>query len=172
MTHSMVSADKYEVARRELAYDPASPSGLVWATHKGGNACLGKPAGGLAGPDGYYKVHLGVRYVMAHRVVWELHNGPIPAGLEVDHRDLNKQNNRIENLRLATRSDNRCNTAPYASNKEGVKGLHYSEKNKCWVGRVEYKGKRYERARVNREEVVKWIAETRERLHGEFHRHS
>ena len=172
MTHSMESGNIYEVARQELAYSEASPSGLVWAVNKGGRAFAGSPAGGLAGPDGYYKVHIGARYVMAHRVVYELHHGPIPDGWEVDHRDLNKQNNRISNLRLATRSDNRCNTAPYASNKEGVKGLHYSEKNKCWVGRVSYRGKRYERARVNREEVVQWIAATRERLHGEFQRHS
>lgn len=45
--HSMESGNIYEVARQELAYSEASPSGLVWAVNKGGRAFAGSPAGGL-----------------------------------------------------------------------------------------------------------------------------
>lgn len=62
------------------------------------------------------------RHVVA-RVIWELHNGPIPYGLEIDHKDLNSKNNRIENLRLATKSQNQCNTALRADNSTGFKGV-------------------------------------------------
>lgn len=44
-----------------------------------------------------------------HRVVWFIHKGVIPAGLEVDHIDQNKHNNHIDNLRLVTRTGNCLN---------------------------------------------------------------
>jgi hypothetical protein len=37
--------------------------------------------------------------------VWEHHNGPIPAGFEVHHKDENKANNDISNLDLMTAVD-------------------------------------------------------------------
>lgn len=43
---------------------------------------------------------------LVHRVVWFMHNGPIPEWMEIDHLDRVKLNNRIENLRLVTRSGN------------------------------------------------------------------
>lgn len=39
-------------------------------------------------------------------IVWEGFNGRIPDGYMVDHINRNKQDNRIENLRLVTRSQN------------------------------------------------------------------
>ena len=40
------------------------------------------------------------RFKMEHRVVWELHNGAIPSGHQIHHRDGNKLNNDIGNLEL------------------------------------------------------------------------
>lgn len=42
----------------------------------------------------------------AHRIVWEGFNGRIPDGYMIDHINRNKQDNRIENLRMVTRSQN------------------------------------------------------------------
>lgn len=44
--------------------------------------------------------------VMAHRVIWEWFNGPIPDDLQINHKDLNKQNNQIENLEIVTGLEN------------------------------------------------------------------
>ena len=41
-----------------------------------------------------------------HRLVWEAFNGPIPGRLEVNHKDLNRTNNRLENLELLTHQEN------------------------------------------------------------------
>lgn len=41
-----------------------------------------------------------------HRLVWETFNGDIPNGFEIDHIDNDKTNNRLDNLRLVTRSEN------------------------------------------------------------------
>lgn len=43
----------------------------------------------------------------AHRVVWTHFNGPIPAGLTINHRNGNKADNWPDNLELATMSEQR-----------------------------------------------------------------
>ena len=42
----------------------------------------------------------------AHRVIWEMFNGEIPEGMEIDHINCDKHDNRIENLQLVTRKQN------------------------------------------------------------------
>lgn len=46
------------------------------------------------------------KFSKVHRIVWEVHNGPIPAGMEIDHIDMDKTNNHISNLRLVTHAEN------------------------------------------------------------------
>jgi hypothetical protein len=60
-------------------------------------------------PTGYRTI--GYQGIMAleHRIVWMLHHGEIPAGLEIDHINRNPSDNRIENLRLATPRQNKWN---------------------------------------------------------------
>jgi hypothetical protein len=60
---------------------------------------------------GYLRLTLGMpdgktRSVMAHIVIWVRANGPIPAGIQVNHKDLNKKNNRPDNLELLTGAGN------------------------------------------------------------------
>ena len=38
--------------------------------------------------------------VLEHRDVWERHNGPIPRGMIIHHKNGNKKDNRIENLQM------------------------------------------------------------------------
>ena len=46
---------------------------------------------------------------LVHRLVYEAFNGKIPEGYTIDHIDQNKLNNKIENLRWVTKSENRLN---------------------------------------------------------------
>lgn len=59
--------------------------------------------------DGYVRVRRDGKEFRAHRIIWEIFHGPIPDGMLVDHKDGNVRNNRIENLRLATRTQNNAN---------------------------------------------------------------
>ena len=48
---------------------------------------------------GWYFQHRGKRL---HRMVWEHHNGPIPDGAHIHHKDGDRSNNAIENLECLT----------------------------------------------------------------------
>ena len=70
----------------------------------------GKLAGCANGAYGYAVLNLHKVQYSQHRIIWEMHNGAIPANLTVDHIDRDKQNNLIGNLRLAdiyTQNSNR-----------------------------------------------------------------
>ena len=41
-----------------------------------------------------------------HRLMWEAFNGPIPGRLEINHKDLDRSNNRLDNLELVTHRQN------------------------------------------------------------------
>ena len=64
---------------------------------------------GYADALGYIKLCFDGRWVMAHRLAWRLIHGGWPAG-EIDHINGNPSDNRIVNLRVATRSQNVMNT--------------------------------------------------------------
>lgn len=44
--------------------------------------------------------------LLVHRIVWEAFNGPIPEGMQVNHINEDKTDNRLENLNLMTRKEN------------------------------------------------------------------
>ena len=77
--------------------------------------------------DGYYCINLcknnKVKGFVLHRLVYEAHNGNIPEGLYIDHIDCNRQNNNIENLRLATYSENQHNKKVHKNNLIGYKNI-------------------------------------------------
>ncbi|HFO7598846.1 TPA: HNH endonuclease signature motif containing protein [Escherichia coli] len=69
---------------------------------------VGKEAGSIR-CGRYKRVRLLGKDYLVHRIVWEMHNGPIPKGYEVDHIWHDKFDNRIENLRLVTHKENQKN---------------------------------------------------------------
>ena len=59
---------------------------------------------------GYYRIQLSLNDVgknaSVHRLVWSAFNGPIPEGLQINHLNENKSDNRLENLSLCTAKEN------------------------------------------------------------------
>ncbi|EHK65951.1 HNH endonuclease [Achromobacter arsenitoxydans] len=152
-----------------LRYDANSPSGLVWAVSRGCRK-LGQPAGSRNG-RGYFEVEHNHMRLMAHRVIWEMHYGPIPDGLCVDHINGRKTDNRIENLRLATKAENGQNQGKQSSNTTGIKGLTKHSVNGTWIGQIRCNGTRYSHYSRDRGEVVEWLKNKRQELHGDFARY-
>ena len=55
---------------------------------------------------GYRITRVAKRNCLQHRIVWIAANGPIPDGLEINHRNGLRDDNRLANLELVTRSQN------------------------------------------------------------------
>lgn len=104
---------------------------LYWLKSRG-RVKAGDEAGSYRS-NGYRQVKLNGKPYKEHRVIWELHNGPIPEGLEIDHINRVRDDNRIENLRLATRSENSLNN--------GHKGVHFNTQYGDWRAKIMIQGK-------------------------------
>lgn len=75
--------------------------------------------------DGYLIVRVRNQTSSIHRIVWVYHNGEIPNGFEIDNIDGDILNNRIENLRLTTRSVNCSNQRKRIDNTSGFCGVTF-----------------------------------------------
>jgi hypothetical protein len=74
---------------------------LFWR-HNTSRRSAGDEVGVLDKKTGYRVGCLNYIRFVIHRVVWVWHHGAIPDGMVVDHIDRNKENNRVENLRLVS----------------------------------------------------------------------
>jgi hypothetical protein len=104
-----------------FSYDPATGH----FTHK--KRRHGAPHGKRAGtPDqeGYWQIKVLGKYYRAHLCAWLIVHGEWPT-LEVDHINRDPSDNRIENLRLATRSQQRANSRGHRGKSSKYKGVTY-----------------------------------------------
>lgn len=90
---------------------------------------------------GYRRVKLFRKRHYAHRIIFEMDRGPIPEGLQVDHIDQNKSNNRLDNLRLATNAENQHNRRRNSANRSGVKGVSWSSARQKYYAHLVVNGK-------------------------------
>lgn len=71
---------------------------------------------GAMGSGGYLKISMLIKdgsekaicHMQVHRLVWLAYKGPIPEGVEVNHKDFNRRNPSLDNLELLTPQENRA----------------------------------------------------------------
>lgn len=80
----------------------------------------------------------------AHRFAFEIANGAIPDGMEIDHTCHNRSCVNPAHLRLATTKQNAENPdGPYASSTSGVRGVSWDKRRNVWRAVVVHHGKRH-----------------------------
>lgn len=106
--------------REVLDYDPKTGA-LTWRIRTGPMCKLGELAGQV-GKSGYRKIRLDDVYYTASHLAWFHFYGIPPIGL-LDHKNTDKTDDRIENLREATHSQNSMNMGRNKLNSTGFKGV-------------------------------------------------
>ena len=65
-----------------------------------------------------------------------------PAGMETDHINEKKLDNRRENLRRCTSAENRRNIKKPTNNTSGYKGVNWLKRNRKWRAEIKVNGKK------------------------------
>lgn len=108
---------------------------LIWKVSTSRRVKVGDVAG-WKDELGYVYVRVNGKLIPAHRMIWEMHYGKIPEGMEIDHINHITDDNRIENLRLVTRKDNCKNVSMSKSNKSGVVGVSWCKRTCKWFASI------------------------------------
>lgn len=148
-----------------LSYDPATGE-LRWKIRREG-VKLGAIAGSLDAL-GYRTIGISGKVYKAHRLAWFIHHGAWPErGL--DHINEVRDDNRLVNLRLATKGQNGANRGKTKSNKSGFKGVSQHKRSGRWQAEIRFGVTRlYLGLHDSPEEAHAAYCEAATRLHGEF----
>lgn len=124
--------EQYREVASKLRYD--SETGfLYWTVPR---ACLRAGAkAGSTGSDGYEYVTYLRKDFTSHRLAWFIYYGELPL-MMLDHKNGNKADNRISNLRLATPTENARNCRRAVNNKSGFKGVRWDASSKKFVATI------------------------------------
>ncbi len=103
-------------------YDEASGV-LTWVTGRNNGQAAGTLKRYVNGGKHCILIHLKNGQKPAHRIIWEMHHGPIPKGLVIDHINGDPFDNRLSNLRVCTRGENNRNHSTRSDNLARIKGI-------------------------------------------------
>ena len=153
--------------------NPASPSGLSWRNSNGYKIKAGSNAGCL-NKKGYWVVGLKIngknKLLSVHRIIYFMHTKANVDGRIIDHIDLNKSNNNINNLRLANLNENKWNQKKSTiKTTSKYKGVHWCNRDKKWIATICCNGKRGALGYYETEEQAAHAYNKEAlKLHGEF----
>ena len=143
---------------------------FVGIADRGRKYKAGMPFGRLD-KDGYLQVTIDARCYRVHRLAWLYVHGQHPRGM-IDHKNTEKLDNRIENLRIADYNEQARNIKVKVTNKSGVKGVFYNKINRNWVARVKSMGAVvFSGVYQSIEAAENAVIAARIKHHGEFARH-
>ena len=152
-----------------LSYNPETGEFRAFST------AGARRAGSVAGsnhPKGYTAITVDGHRHLAHRLAWLYVYGVFPSG-DTDHINGVKTDNRIVNLREATRSQNMANLGALSNSKSGLRGVRYYARTGRWIASIRANGKTVHLGYfATAEPASQAYREAAIRLHGEFARAS
>lgn len=140
--------------RQLLDYDPETGS-LTWrkrpvemfgesargaerAAASWNSRYAGTPALASVSRQGYARGAIFDRVYLAHRVAWAIYHGSWPTE-EIDHINHVRTDNRICNLRPASREENCRNISRASNNSSGVTGVSWHKAGRKWLAVIVHK---------------------------------
>jgi hypothetical protein len=115
--------------------------GFLYRTTNRGGEKVGSVAGWLTECNGrpYRKMSINGKTAYVHHIIFLLHHGFLPK--YIDHKDGDSTNNKIENLRSATQSQNMANSTMKSSNTSGYKGVTFRKDTGKWQAALMVNGR-------------------------------
>jgi hypothetical protein len=139
---------------------------LIWKIATSPRVKVGNIAGYL-GDCEYICIGVDGKQYKAHRLIYFYHNGYLPSS--IDHIDGNRANNKIDNLRSATTSQNAMNQKISTKNSSGIKGVRWHKRDKKWYVQLSANSKRHSFGYYEDKELAEMVAiEATNKLHKEF----
>lgn len=126
--------------RQLVTYCPETGH-FTWNYSLGSRAAAGQRAGCLCRTSGRRLLRVDGRVYLEHRLAWLYMTGKWPT-LEVDHIDMESDNNRWINLREATSSQNKANRKALSTNRSGIKGVSFHKAAGKWSAQINVNGKK------------------------------
>jgi len=109
----------------------ATGSGKNWPTNRWKAARVV----GTTLKNGYRIIISKGNRVLAHRAIWVMVYGINP-NCDIDHINGDRSDNRLANLRLATRGQNNINSLKQHNNTSGYKGAYYDKRRGYWNAEI------------------------------------
>jgi len=127
--------------RKILRYDSRGGA-LYWKIATSRRCRVGAEAGSKSIATGYIYVSICYKKYPAQVLAWVIKTGKWPTKI-IDHKNLVTFDNRWKNLREATHSQNKANTACRANNTSGFKGVSCNKEKNKWQAQIKIDYKNY-----------------------------
>lgn len=153
--------------RELLSYDPETGI-FTWRVSRG--KAIAGGAAGVLDTNGYIRITVDGVLHSAHRLAWLHVTGNWP-DTQIDHRNLDRSDNRIDNLRHAQPSQNCHNQGIRITNRSSVKGVYFHRASGKWEARCAVRGRNHYLGRYTDIELAEFIVQEFRLTHyGEFAR--
>lgn len=131
-----------------LKYQPTTGN-LIWLQDRAKRKVKAGEVAGCIGNSGYRIVSVNNETYRAHRLAYYLYHGKdVEPGKVIDHKNGDRDDNRIKNLQEITQSEN-------LRKAEGIKGYDYHKGKQMWRARISIEGKQKFLGYFNTEEEAR-----------------
>jgi hypothetical protein len=130
--------------RSVLDYDP-NTGWVTWKRRSGvpqtwNTRFAGRRAGGVSSVTGYRLICINWRQYYAHRIAWLIHYGAWPSG-EIDHKNGDRDDNSLSNLRECSRGENAQNL-PARPGSSRYHGVCWDKRKRKWSACIKVSGRK------------------------------